>query len=302
MASDIKHTTQKKDVSCLWGACEATLPAGFVPRYLWPEYMPECDIDVFLRPQVVPGVQGAMRWGRWPVYFEQYLGDAEPEPNHPTHNPDAPARIVRWIRLDRTDIPPGWKQWSDNPYQMEGFVDISGRSDFVPHWSRSVRTMYRHWEQLEASGDYTLVPLTYEAFAAGYKKSSVAKRTMGASLDSTTEKIRRGSKHVRLWGVLHAGKVIAGMSALDSPTCSSSYYIAGFIQPEAEEVPAMIGLMHHWHTSSAQEGIAHLHFGLFWHPGQPRAWKGFSAFKRKFGLTYVAYQPALYKFMGKNKI
>ena len=301
MASDTNtKNTEKKSALCPWGTCEPKLPAGFVPRQLWPEYLPEHDIDLFLRPQPVGKVLGAMRWGRWPVYFEQYMGDTEPDPNNTERNPHAPSRIVRWIRFDRTDIPPGWKQWSKTPYQMEGFVDISGRDDFVPHWSRSIRTAYRHWQKLEQSGDWRIAPIDYKTFAAAYKKSSVAKRTLGASLHSTAQKLERGSPDMQLWGVIHKDKVVASMSVLNSPTHHSSYYTAGFILPEAEEVPAMVGLMHHWHQASAAAGITHLHFGLFWHKGQSSAWKGFSAFKRKFGLTYVAYQPALYRLVRHN--
>ncbi len=87
------------------------------------------------------------------------------------------------------------------------------------------------------------------------------------------------------------------MATLTSPACRGSYYISGFIVKDAEHDPVMVGLMDNWFKTSLEKNIAFLHFGGFWAPGNPQNWKGYSQFKAKFGLSYIAFPPTLFRFL-----
>jgi hypothetical protein len=103
---------------------------------------------------------------------------------------------------------------------------------------------------------------------------------------------------MRFLGVRHipSREVVAAMAFIDSATHKGSHYVCGFIQPAFAHVPAMVALVDHWHKDALVRGIRFLHFGRFWQKGDPEEWKGFSQFKSKFGLYYISYPPALWRF------
>ncbi len=269
-----------------------TLPQGYLPRHEWPEYLSELDIVQNLSPRRINSTPRGRSWGWWPLYMEEYISDTEPviTEDHPQR---APICIIRWQRLTRTDIPQNWRQLSNKVFHIEGFADLHGKVEYPKYWSESLRRGYREWREFENNG-CTIVLLTYTEFKEAYNLSPVAKRTKSESIQSTKEMLEHGSPDIQLWGVCHEGKIIAGLSIINSPSTKASYYMCGFIQEKTQEIPAMIGLMHHWHVESASQGFRFLHFGYFWCPGRPTGWRGFSNFKSKFGLTYINYSPSLY--------
>ena len=272
----------------------SVLPEGCVPYEQWPEYMLESDIEQILRPSAVDEYPRGRRWGRWPFYFEEYISDIEPMVDAAEYSASTHTRIVRWHRVTRTDIPQGWRSFSKKPSKIEGIVDLANTPEFVKHWSKTTRQYYKKWQRCGGEG-YAIVETDFQTFAKAYRRSSVSKKTYATCINITKRKVERGNPNILFFTVQLQNKIIAGMSVIVSPTHQASYYDCGFILTEAESVPAMVGLMHYWHTKSLTEGIRFLHLGNFWFPGKPKSWKGFSEFKSKFGLVYIEYPPALYR-------
>jgi hypothetical protein len=71
-----------------------------------------------------------------------------------------------------------------------------------------------------------------------------------------------------------------------------------FILPEARKCFAMTGLIAYWFDRSLARGIELQIFSYFAHPGTPKGWEGFSAYKKHFGVTEVSYPPVLWRLAG----
>ena len=115
--------------------------------------------------------------------------------------------------------------------------------------------------------------------------------------DGTIEYLEReGETHLEKLDKKY-NEILAGIAVLNSPTCKSSYYSAGFFMAGTEKLPLMTGLMDHWFQTSQSRGFRVVQFGNFWVPGNPSSWKGFSDFKAKFGAKIIVYQPLLFRVM-----
>ncbi|MES2202868.1 MAG: hypothetical protein V4474_00880 [Patescibacteria group bacterium] len=270
------------------------LPSGYVPRQQWPEY----DITTTLLPRAHPRYVGSgTRWGMWPLYFEEYVQQAEPVLSPQRKDP---ARIVIWQRVVPLGRCIGWTQFSFKPAKLEGFSMLEPGMPYEKTWSESARRYLKKWRTQYAGTQYVIEPITYEEFAETYKDGTVYKhaqeyqlRVVKALLGSP-----KSRQHTTLWGArrLDIGKIDATLVVVSSPSTHSSYYQAACIRRNIADAPLMIGLMDHWHAYAVTNGIKFLHFGGFWKPGDPKQWKGFSLFKSKFNPQYIAYPPALFRF------
>jgi hypothetical protein len=45
-------------------------------------------------------------------------------------------------------------------------------------------------------------------------------------------------------------------------------------------------------------GLRVLDFGVFWAPGDPKSWMGFSQFKAQFNIHFIRYPLALARWVG----
>ncbi len=86
--------------------------------------------------------------------------------------------------------------------------------------------------------------------------------------------------------------MLAGFVCHDIPEAKQSRHLMSFIHPTAKSTPIGVGLMDEWFKYAIAQGFAFLDFGVFWMPGDPESWKGFSRFKGQFGITYVEYPRA----------
>ena len=89
------------------------------------------------------------------------------------------------------------------------------------------------------------------------------------------------------------GILVAGLAYESSEESTNSYYSIGFLTSYQEKNPLMIGLIHEWIEKERIKGIHYFNFGLLWKVGDPQSWKGYSIFKKKFGVTMLALPPSL---------
>jgi hypothetical protein len=276
-----------------------TLPSNFAPPEAWPEYgaiaMPK---SICSREKVGTDVPG-IRWGVWPFYFEEYVGDAEPDLSLSAQGRLAYPRIIAWKRLRRHDIPKGWRVISRRPWRVDGFFELDHNEDYVKRWKKNARRDLRLWQESVEDGRYRIEEISLEEFLGAYNKSTVAKK-ISPELGRVLERkfaLPDIAQNFVLWGVrdIKSGSIIAGTAGAYSPTHESSIRECPFILHQARATYASTGLMDHWFKESQKRGTKILNFTHFRQWGDPRDWKGFSEFKSHFGPTLAAYPPILWR-------
>ena len=190
-------------------------------------------------------------------------------------------------------MPKGWHVLSRKTPQVDGFAKL-GAENYFETWSESARRYRRKWRDEFLDKTYSIEQISPKEFDSGYMQSSVGKKLKRLFPDLVARKLAAGVA-VELWGARHkdSGEIVAGVATITSPTHRASYYLCGFILEKYADAPVMVGLMDHWYRRGLEANLQYLHFGRFWQKGDPKEWKGFSEFKSKFGLEYIAYPPTL---------
>lgn len=278
----------------LYGPYIDKLPSGFLVRQQWPEYDLTAQIPLSMHPERISGNPAGARWGKWPLYFEEYISDIEP-----FITDTGPNRLLIWQSLTLTQAQRHWFRPSKKNNKIEGFAILEPDLPYDRNWSESARRYRQKWLDKFLDSRYEIELVSFEEFAATYRQSSVFRHAKNFQL-SVLERLLASPisrEHTVIWGARNRSTkaVNAAFAAVFSPTCGASYYQAGCIVEESLDEPLMVGLMDHWHTEALRRGTKFLHFGGFWKPGDPKQWKGFSQFKSKFGLQYIAYPGRLFR-------
>lgn len=283
-----------------YGTLITTPPPGLLPPEVWPEYealalpRPPC------KREMVGSDPSGVRWGVWPIYFEEYISDTEPDLSAAEHGPLAYNRAIAWKRIARRDIPAGWHELSTQAWRIDGFAELLAGVDYRAAWHAQTRRNLRLWEKRHKDTTHRIEPIGMEEYRAAYQKSTVRKKIGNDALAILERKhaVMRNTEHRKTWGVrnIQSGEIIAGLSLCHSPTFNSSAYESPFILPEARHTFAMTALIDHWYQESMQRGTRYQVYNAFWQPGSPRDWKNFSAFKSQFSPTCIAYPPTLWRF------
>ena len=279
-----------------YGEVVTKAPEGFIPYHQWPEYDLPSDAPPFLGPRLVGKNPVGMYRRIWPIVIEEYISDKEPVLSDSDPENISLNRVLLWQRLFREDIPRGWRALSKRSPQLEGFADLNTK-DYTARWSESARRYRRKWHKEFLGNGYTIERISLEEFLKSYMQSPIKKETKSMYEEMSKRKLKKGAG-LDIWAVRHtgSGEIAAGMVYITSPSCKASYYLCGFILEKYRDTPAMVGLVDAWYERSIKNGIRFLHFGRFWQKGDPEDWKGFSLFKSKFGLNYISYPTALWRF------
>lgn len=285
-----------------YGTLITTPPPGFMPPEAWPEY----ETLALPRPpskrEAVGKNPPGIRWSVWPICFEEYTSDLEPNLADSEHGSLAYNRAIAWNRVARTDTPPGWRAYSKQSWRIDGFAELKPGEDYRAAWHAQARRNLRLWEKRHQGQTHRIEPISMEEYRAAYSRSTVKQKIGNDPLNILERKqaIMRNIEHRKTWGVrnLNTGEIIAGFSLCHSPTFKSSAYESPFILPEARHTFAMTALIDHWYQESVRRETRYQVYNSFWQPGSPRDWKNFSAFKAQFSPTCIAYPPTLWRFKG----
>src|SRR3989344_3293253 len=275
-------------------------PKDFAPPEQWPEYGVVTDLLGFCAREEVGENPSGVRWAAWPLCFEEYVSDIEPDLEASKIGAIARNRMVGWKRIARTDTPPGWNATSHKPWRIDGFHTLAPGEDYTKSWFKNARREARLWQENFLGSHYTVEDISIEEFADAYKKSTAAKKTDLTLLKVLLRKyaLPEIRKHIVLWGVRDSKskRIVAGTAAIFSPSYKSSVRFCPFMLPEAKPTYASTGLVDHWFEHAQEKNIKYILFTCFWQPGDPVGWKGPAEFKSHFGLRYVAYPPFLTRF------
>lgn len=273
-------------------------PDFLVPPENWPEYgtvaMPE---TICSREEVNAGIFG-IRWGLWPFFFEEYIGQKEPDLSKTTGRLGY-VRTALWKRLHDGPVPKGWWAPRRTPWRIDAFYRL--HPGYVEDWQKNPRREVRVWNESVAEGRFRIEEIPFEEFKAAYNTSTVA-RKIGSELCRVLERklaMPACAPHIVLWGArdLTTGRIIAGTAAIFSPTHKASIRECPFMLAEARGTFAPTGLIDHWYQEALRRDTQVVQFANFYQKGEPKSWKGFSEFKSHFGATLVHYPPTLVRFV-----
>jgi len=274
-------------------------PPTVAPPESWPEFGDIAYVPKFCSKESVGTEPQGVRWAVWPLCFEQYYSDTEPDLAASNGGALARNREVIWKRILRTDVPAGWKVRSAHPWRIDGFVVVT--PEYKEQWKDDARRNLATWKKKYLGTKYQIDELTLDEFVAAYKKSITRKKIGLDLLNALVRKfdLPEVRPHFTLWGVrdVETKEIVAGTAVFYSARRDATVRECPFILPEARKSYAMTGLMDHWFAESLRRGISTHLFTHFWHPGASKGWVGFSEFKSHFGLQYVAYPPELSRFV-----
>lgn len=276
-------------------------PEGFVPPLAWPEYGAISDAPSICRREEVGVHPRGIRWSLWPLTFEEYVGDTEPDLLESRKGNLAFNRVVRWKRVLRSDVPKGWMQPSQKTWAVDGFFPLPETGEYLPLWQKNARRDLSLWKKEFLEQTHTIEPITLAQYTEAYKQSIIARRVNQDRLHDLTRKLNLPivQKNTTLWGVrnMKTKEIVAGAAIIHSPTFKSSTHFAPFITLEGAKTYAATALMDHWFADALRRKDKFLVTTNFWYQGQPKGWKGFSEFKSHFGWQYVAYPPLLVRIV-----
>jgi hypothetical protein len=242
--------------------------------------------------------QGAMlgiRWHHGPLWFEVFFGDTEPriEPG--------PARMVIWQPTFAREKPKGWlHSWIQMNPRCTGYVEVGSKDAYWKSWSDHARRHRNRWLKEDR---FQIEDVSLEDFIQAYRRGSA----LGWLKHFFISHLRtRNALHPSLMRIFGArdkksGEILAGFVALDLPEVSSSLHLVSFVDRRAMDSSVGTGLIDHWFQEAIARGTRFLDFDLFWAPGDPREWKGFSRFKSQFGTKFIYYPRPFIRFVRGSK-
>ncbi|MBM3204899.1 hypothetical protein FJZ48_02895 [Candidatus Uhrbacteria bacterium] len=236
-----------------------------------------------------------IRWKHGPFVFDAFFGDVEPriEPG--------PARMIIWQPSAVRNKPKGWfRSWIQMNPRRTGYVEVGSCEHYWKNWSEHAR---RHRSRWVKDGRFLIEKVSLDEFMTVYRQATRLgwlKHFFISHLKS------RNTLHASLIKVFGArekttGKMVAGFVGMDIPEASASLHLVSFIDRAVRDSSVGTGLMDEWFQDAITRGIKYLDFDLFWAPGDPREWKGFSRFKSQFGTQFIQYPMPFIKFVRGSK-
>jgi hypothetical protein len=283
----------------LYGEIANDIPPEFAPPEMWPEYGHVVEPVAICRREEVGESPRGIRWSFWPITFEQYISDEEPDLKQSKRGKLAYSRSIMWRRIRRKDIPPGWKSSNSIASQIDGFRFLT--EDVEAGWNHDARKGMRVWKRRYHNITHRIELISFQEYKHAYLSSLIAKRLDSGRVKVLERKLRlpKVAEHAELWVVreMSTGRIVAGTALIHSPTYKASTHFAPFIHEEARRIHAATALVHHWFSRAKARGDLFVTTTNFWFPGKPDSWKGFSEFKSHFGWQYIAYPPELTRFV-----
>jgi hypothetical protein len=179
-------------------------------------------------------------------------------------------------------------------------VELPKDSAYEKTWSEHARRHLKKWRS-QTEWEVTRVPL--KEFLAAYKRSPQNAILKGFFVTSLTSRDESQPGNVICYAAKRAGshKIESGLAVFNIPEAKQSEHVISFINRSAKDSPVGIGLMDQWFKDSIAANLRFLDMGVFWAPGDPDAWHGFSRFKAQFNVTYIFFPRPRIRWAGFKK-
>lgn len=232
-----------------------------------------------------------LHWHHGPLEFEGYFSDQEPKVSV-----ERKKKFVNWQPLSRLDRPRGWwRPWMQMNARLTGFAEIKDPEKYWLTWSSH---MQRHRERWLKQTALTIREVSCEAYLAAFAQAGQPARMKQLYTRMLPQKLRAHGELMHLFAALDAtGAIVAGLAVIDVPEANLSIHFSAFYLPSAEKTSASVGLIDAWFRHGIEHRLRFLDFDLFYAPGDPRSWRGFSRFKSQFGTRFIRYPNPLVKWV-----
>lgn len=232
-----------------------------------------------------------VRWHHGPLYIDGFYRDPEPkiEPG--------PRRLVIWQPTNHLEKPRGWiKFFSQMNARMTGYAEVGQPDAYWKTWTEHAQRHRKKWLKEER---FYLEEISGEEFMIAYRQVKKLGWLRLFFIDHLKSRIaQHGSlMHFFVARDTSTRKIVSGLAVLDIPEIASSLHVVSFIYPEVMDSSVGVGLIDYWFQYALAHHITFLDFDLFWAPGDPREWKGFSRFKSQFGTKLIRYPHPFLKFV-----
>jgi hypothetical protein len=232
-----------------------------------------------------------------PLRIEQFFGNEEPVCSAQNR-----ARWIIWYPTTYEGQPPGWHRSPFYNYRRKtGFTQIKTGEEYWKSWAELAQRQRAAWHKQD---DYFLSPVSVEEYCEVYQKKSGKKQLI---IDLFSEAVRRKARchgdRLRMIGIRRKQdqRLVGGFVALDIPENHLSYHVTSFILEEARKSPVGVAMVDAWFRQGQAAGIQFFDFDVFWAPGDPEEWKGFSRFKGQFNVWYILYPRPLMRWIRAKK-
>ena len=267
------------------------LPAGFLPHDAQPGYLSREVRARGTRFKLIGDeTHAGLTWNYGPLAFTRVMSDIEP-----IVSPAGPRRMVFWQRLKRRDVPPGWAPSRLAIHQSRIGVAPVPDGDIAKNWEPHAQRHLKRWQKQ----NWIIEPITLHEYIEIAGRSTLKGSYRAAFCQMLVEKITGHGERVKIMGARpQNGPFEAAFACLDIPETRISLHHVSCCTDKGKDADAGIGLMAWWFTYAQEQKIDFLDFGLFWTPGEPESWKGFSRFKGQFGVHYLDFPPLLKRMGG----
>ncbi|MSR84870.1 class I SAM-dependent methyltransferase [Candidatus Uhrbacteria bacterium] len=278
------------------GMIGESLPSSYTPYRSVQTYLARDGAGQKNRWVIGDEPQRGVRWKHGPLWFEAYHGDRDP-----IIKPFLHWRMIIWQPFVRLDQPKGWhRSWVQMNPHLTGFAEIKHPDAYWKSWTDHAQRHRKRWLK---QTDFTLEEVDLEIFISAYKHSPKLLLLKRDFIHLLKKKKRAHGDLLHLFVARErlTNQIVAGLAVLDIPEAQQSIHITAFFLPCVKHTSVNVGLMDHWFQDAIKKDLRFLDFDLFWAPGDPREWKGFSKFKSQFGTQFVRYPNPLVKFVKKNR-
>jgi len=276
------------------------LPAGYLPRFESWEYVQRNKPAKKFLDGFVPVKNTAIgvRWFSGLFNVEKYRTDSIPTPE-----PLNRWRVALWYPYSNMTKPKGWHvDWTHIGTRQTG-VAILNPSNYQEYWSENLKRQLKKWRKQE---QFEVVEGSVEEMVSGVKNRRNKTLSWATRADyAEMVKIHAESHRelLKIWLVKDrlSKEVAAGLAVIDIPETKTSLHFMAFHYRDVDCHGGGTALIDLWYRESIKQGYNFLDFDLVWTLGDPPAWRGYSRFKKQFGLYLIKYPDNWFKIIPPDK-
>ncbi|KKW31377.1 MAG: hypothetical protein UY76_C0059G0010, partial [Candidatus Uhrbacteria bacterium GW2011_GWA2_52_8d] len=218
----------------------------------------------------------------------------------PDLRPTDKIRVITWQPTQGNRFPGWWRiPRFLATHLLKGVAILKDANYWIP-WSHHAK---RHRKKFLTSRQYRIEEVDLKIFATAYHFSrALDPLTRRSFVRVLRYHLKRHPEdvHLRVVRRVSDGLLIAGLATIDYGDISQSDHVIAFIHREAQKTSVGVGLIDDWFARCLDRGIKFLLFGILHRSGDPRSWKGYSAFKRQFHLYEIAYPRPVWRIVWRE--
>lgn len=233
-----------------------------------------------------------LRSASYPLRLEWFFSQSEP-----IVNGRRPRRVVFWQPDEKRSRPRGWlKLPFPSGLRCTGYTDVGDGKEYWEAWPKESRYARRRW--LEHS-EYEIRDATLEEFEAGFARAHPSDGLFSIYSGVLRKKVAQHSGLMRFRCVWHPSSdvPVGGTGVMLVPEAKAAVLISSFYHRSHADSCIGTGLIDDWFAQSITVGFQYMDFDLFWAPGDPGSWKGYSHFKQKFNTTLIRYPHPFFRIL-----